>query len=231
MAANQDSHGYLESGHLGGGRLVKNEIRAIMQTLATACAPSEEIIAMSSPSPPEQQPSSFSPRRRSLMKYFVGGGLGAIALGLLRPDDSSAQDLEQLCSTFPHNSRCQEYLPGVPALDAEGTPLAVDTWLPSMTPGAPVAVTGLPNQTTYLVILDGPSLAPYGLNPRCPHLGCTVDWNAEQQRFVCPCHGSQFDAVGRLTQGPANQALPLVTVVERQNQIRLVDQAPALDPR
>jgi hypothetical protein len=31
--------------------------------------------------------------------------------------------------------------------------------------------------------------------------------------------------------GPANQPLPLVTVIERQNQICLVNQAPAIDPR
>ncbi len=180
---------------------------------------------------PKEPPRPFSTRRRSLLRYLVGGGVGAITLGFLRTDGSSAQDLEQLCSRFPNNSRCQEYLPGVPALDADGSPLAVDTWLPTTTPGEPVAVMGLSNQTTYLVILEGPSLASYGLNPRCPHLGCTVDWNTEQQRFICPCHGSQFDGAGQVLRGPANQPLPLVTVVERQNQVRLVDQAPAIDPR
>ncbi|QQE66927.1 (2Fe-2S)-binding protein [Leptolyngbya sp. BL0902] len=186
---------------------------------------------MPHPTGPQEQRQPPASRRRSFLKYLVGGSMGAIALGLLRPNDGSAQDLEQLCSTFPHNSRCQDYLPGVPALDVDGTPLAVDTWLPSTTPGEPVAVTGIPNQITYLVILDGPSLAPYGLNPRCPHLGCTVDWNTDQQRFICPCHGSQFDGVGQVVRGPANQPLPLVTVIERQNQVRLVAQAPILDPR
>ncbi len=202
-----------------------------MQAETTDQSSIQAVPSMPYPTSPKKQRQIFSSRRRSVLKYLVGGGMGAMALGFLRTDDSAAQDLEQLCSSFPHNSRCQEYLPGVPALDTDGAPLVVDAWLPTTTPGEPVAVMGLPNQTTYLVILEGPRLASYGLNPRCPHLGCTVDWNTEQQRFICPCHGSQFDAVGQVLHGPANQPLPLVTVIERQNQIRLVNQAPAIDPR
>lgn len=39
----------------------------------------------------------------------------------------------------------------------------------------------------------------------CPHLGCVVD--GEGTGFTCPCHGSQFDATGGLTRGPANNDL------------------------
>lgn len=186
---------------------------------------------MTYPTDSQEQRRPGSSRRRSFLKYLVGGGMGALALGFLRTDDSAAQNLEQLCSRFPHNSRCQDFLPGVPAVDGEGNPLAVDALLSAAPPGEPVAVMGLPNQTTYLVILEGPSLAPYGLNPRCPHLGCTVDWDTDQQRFICPCHGSEFDGVGQVVRGPANHPLSLVTVIERQNQVRLVAQAPILDPR
>jgi cytochrome b6-f complex iron-sulfur subunit len=39
----------------------------------------------------------------------------------------------------------------------------------------------------------------------CTHLGCTVEKNAEG--FACPCHGSRFDADGKVTHGPAAQPL------------------------
>ncbi len=39
----------------------------------------------------------------------------------------------------------------------------------------------------------------------CTHLGCTVERSA--QGFACPCHGSRFDADGKVTHGPAAQSL------------------------
>jgi Rieske Fe-S protein len=45
------------------------------------------------------------------------------------------------------------------------------------------------------------------LSSVCPHTGCSVDWEADRRRFVCPCHASAFDVEGRRQAGPAPRAM------------------------
>jgi len=45
------------------------------------------------------------------------------------------------------------------------------------------------------------------LSAICPHLGCTVAWQASQDKFVCPCHGGQFKANGEYISGPPPRGL------------------------
>lgn len=43
----------------------------------------------------------------------------------------------------------------------------------------------------------------YTINPICTHMGCVLEWNADEKSWDCPCHGSRYDPTGRLLSGPA----------------------------
>jgi len=47
---------------------------------------------------------------------------------------------------------------------------------------------------------------------KCTHLGCSVPWLPQENKFVCPCHASAFDATGNVLNPPAPRALDIFAV-------------------
>lgn len=81
------------------------------------------------------------------------------------------------------------------------------------------SVTHIPNGRFYIVrIGDGGFLAVYH---RCTHLGCTVPWDATAQKFVCPCHNSQFDQQGTVENPPAPRPLDLFALTIENGEIKV----------
>ena len=56
-------------------------------------------------------------------------------------------------------------------------------------------------------VYKNPQGVCYVVNPRCPHLGCQLEWNPDEKSWDCPCHGSRFDYKGNLIDNPAQEDL------------------------
>lgn len=62
-----------------------------------------------------------------------------------------------------------------------------------------------------VVIMDGQRVGVYReaeekyhfVTTKCPHLGCSLEWNQNELTWDCPCHGSRFDYLGNLISNPA----------------------------
>ena len=74
---------------------------------------------------------------------------------------------------------------------------------------APGTVLVLPEQKAFVVrTADG----VFALSATCTHLGCLTQYERDQNRIFCPCHGSRYDAEGRVTNGPAPKSLPRLSL-------------------
>jgi cytochrome b6-f complex iron-sulfur subunit len=101
---------------------------------------------------------------------------------------------------------------GLPALDANGNQVMKGDWLSTHLAGDRSLVQGLKGDATYLVVNDEGAIKDYGLNAVCTHLGCVVPWNKAENKFMCPCHGSQYNSEGKKIRGPAPLSLALAHV-------------------
>jgi cytochrome b6-f complex iron-sulfur subunit len=136
--------------------------------------------------------------RRQFMNLLTFGSLTGVALGALYPV-------------------VKYFIPpstgggagGVTAKDALGNDIVVSEYLTTHLPGDRSLAQGLKGDPTYVVVKDDGQIANYGINAVCTHLGCVVPWNASENKFKCPCHGSQYDATGKVVRGPAPLSLAL----------------------
>ncbi|MFW6359111.1 MAG: cytochrome b6-f complex iron-sulfur subunit [Chroococcales cyanobacterium] len=99
---------------------------------------------------------------------------------------------------------------GLIAKDAVGNDISASEYVATHAAGDRALAQGLKGDPTYIIISEDKTIEEYGLNAVCTHLGCVVPWNASENKFICPCHGSQYDKTGKVVRGPAPLSLALV---------------------
>ncbi len=67
------------------------------------------------------------------------------------------------------------------------------------------SVGGSVSVTDELMLIRMDESTFFAVSLICRHKGCTVE--LEGDKFVCPCHGSEYTLKGKVTQGPAKDNL------------------------
>jgi len=57
------------------------------------------------------------------------------------------------------------------------------------------------------------------LSAVCTHLGCIVQWEKEQQDFLCPCHAGKYTPEGAVISGPPPRPLAKIPVTVAEGKI------------
>jgi Rieske Fe-S protein len=120
---------------------------------------------------------------------------------------------------------------GAGAIAAGNVGLAVWTQLRSINTGEPrpiVSLTAVPVGDTYLfryptdadpaILLRVNEREVVAFSQQCTHLGCVVYYQAEANRWHCPCHEGNFAPLsGDVISGPPTQALGRIDVEIRDD--------------
>jgi len=150
--------------------------------------------------------------RRQFMNLLTFGTITGIAAGALYP----------VVSYFIPKSAGGAG-GGITAKDKLGNDLSANKFTANRQPGDRSLAQGLKGDPTYLIVSEDQQIASYGLNAVCTHLACVVPWNASENKFICPCHGSQYNNEGKMVRGPAPLSLALVHADVNDDKVILTD--------
>ncbi|CAM9494810.1 unnamed protein product, partial [Choristocarpus tenellus] len=147
-------------------------------------ASSSKVVRMSA-----AQDDSFVPdmSRRQAMNLILAGSIGVNVLGLAIP---------YLAFFVPPGGGGAGG--GVTARDAVGNDVTVDGWVATHLPGSRELAEGIKGDATYLTVTNDKKIEDFGIVAVCTHLGCVVPWNKAENKFICPCHGSQYNRDGKV---------------------------------
>ncbi|HVO32316.1 MAG TPA: ubiquinol-cytochrome c reductase iron-sulfur subunit [Elusimicrobiota bacterium] len=141
------------------------------------------------------EPASGDLSRREFLKRAIAGIVGVISAAL------GAGSGGYLLSPLFRRKEDSWIDVGASSGFAPGTPTKVeyierkhDAW-----------VTTERRSSAWVLTRDGQAFTVF--DPRCTHLGCPYRWNADEKKFVCPCHNGRFGSDGQVISGPPPRAL------------------------
>ena len=157
--------------------------------------------------------SETSKGRRGFLRVAVG--LGGLAVGALMAVPGVAYVLDPLIRRRPRSDQWREIGDASVLRDDEPVSLPiigerVDAW------------TRAPEQrlgTAWLRRKDDGELIAF--TAECPHLGCRIGYDTEDDVFFCPCHESAFGLDGSVIDGPSPRPMDQLEARVRGDKIEV----------
>ena len=137
-------------------------------------------------------------RRKFIEKAGIVTVLGTFGVSFFTSCSSAAEDVDP---TGNNNNNSPD------GITVVGSTIRIDLQIQK----------GLASSGNWLLIKDANTLVAningsyVAMSSVCTHSNCSDRWSFGNNRFTCTCHGSVFDAAGKVLQGPASSPLPLYT--------------------
>lgn len=136
--------------------------------------------------------------RRTFFRWVTGAAASLIGLGLAIPliGYVISPALRRRAQPWVEVGGAGDLPVGIPK-QLEYVQTIQDGWMQSQTHKAVWAVKQADDRVTVF-------------SPMCTHLGCGYRWEDADHKFKCPCHGSVYDASGKVLGGPAPRPLDVL---------------------
>ena len=76
----------------------------------------------------------------------------------------------------------------------------------------------LDEESNVMVVKDSAGKL-IAVNPTCTHQGCTVEWQQDENVFLCPCHAAKYATDGKVLAPPAPEPLSTYKAIAEQGKI------------
>jgi menaquinol-cytochrome c reductase iron-sulfur subunit len=105
-----------------------------------------------------------------------------------------------------------------------------------LAPGIPVALSfqesrldgwRLETEKKTAWVVKEPTGKIVAFGPQCTHLACAYHWDMDVDKFVCPCHGSEFSIEGKVLAGPAPRPLDRYLTRIENNRLEIGELKPS----
>lgn len=141
-------------------------------------------------------------------------GLGGLAVGALMAIPGVAYVIDPLIRRRPRSDAWREV--GQATVLSDDAPVSlpiigerVDAW------------TRAPEQRLGTVWLRKKGDDLEAFSAECPHLGCRINYDPEDDTFVCPCHTSAFGLDGAVLSGPSPRGMDRLEARVREGKIEV----------
>jgi len=136
--------------------------------------------------------------RRTFFRWVTTAAAGLIGIGLAIPliGYVISPALKRRAQPWVEVGGAEDLPVGIPK-QLEYVQTIQDGWMQSQTHKAVWAVKQADDRVTVF-------------SPMCTHLGCGYRWEDADHKFKCPCHGSVYDASGKVLGGPAPRPLDVL---------------------
>ena len=154
--------------------------------------------------------------RRNVLKIMFVGAISFVVAACTRNTSTTSEVTQSENTSTPETTQTET------TTEPNTTTANVITTINDLAVGQSVEFTSVAG--TSAILFRSSENKVYALSRICTHEGCSVDFDMNQNRLICPCHGANYEASdGSVISGPTTKSLAKIKVeIQGQDIVELV---------